>query len=207
MHAQEEHRLPARLIKLALTDDIVTEVLSGTDGRPVSLVALEPVVISGVRAGTKQLREWIPLDHVPPVLIQALLAIEDRRFFLILELTRSLSDERCGPISLGGSCTGWQYTDPAIGKNLFYSPKRTIWRKFKELVASLALEFKYRKQDILESYVNEIYLGQAGPVSIYGVGRRPPVLRQTTRPIVDRGNCADRWIDQRSQYLFTGEKH
>ncbi len=171
LHAQEEHRLPARLVKLALTDGIVTEVLSGTDGRPVSLVALEPVVISGVRAGTKQLREWIPLDHVPPILIQTLLAIEDRRFFSHfgvdpIAIGRALwTNITRGAVVQGGSTLTQQ-----LAKNLFYSPKRTIWRKFKELVASLALEFKYRKQDILESYVNEIYLGQAGPVSIYGVG-------------------------------------
>ncbi|NJL16041.1 MAG: transglycosylase domain-containing protein [Nitrospira sp.] len=171
MHAQEEHRLPARLVKLALMDGIVTEVLSGTDGRPVSLVALEPVVISGVRAGTKQLREWIPLDQVPPILIQTLLAIEDRRFFSHfgvdpIAIGRALwTNIARGAVVQGGSTLTQQ-----LAKNLFYSPKRTIWRKFKELVASLALEFKYRKQDILESYVNEIYLGQAGPVSIYGVG-------------------------------------
>ncbi len=57
-----------------------------------------------------------------------------------------------------------------LAKNLFYSPQRTMGRKFRELVAAMALEFKYRKEEILESYVNEIYLGQAGPVSIYGVG-------------------------------------
>jgi penicillin-binding protein 1B len=57
-----------------------------------------------------------------------------------------------------------------LAKNLFYSPKRTIGRKLRELMAAMALEFKYRKQEILESYLNEIYLGQAGPVSIYGVG-------------------------------------
>ncbi|MDH4300638.1 MAG: PBP1A family penicillin-binding protein, partial [Nitrospira sp.] len=171
LHAQEEHRLPARLVKLTLVDGIVTEVLSGADGRPVALVALEPVVISGVRAGTKQLREWIPLDQVPPILIQTLLAIEDRRFFSHfgvdpIAIGRALwTNITRGAVVQGGSTLTQQ-----LAKNLFYSPKRTIWRKFKELVASLALEFKYRKQDILESYVNEIYLGQAGPVSIYGVG-------------------------------------
>jgi len=171
LHAQEEQRLPARLVKLTLMNGVVTEVLSATDGRPVSLVTLEPVLISGVRAGTKQLREWIPLDQIPPSLIQTLLTIEDRRFFSHvgvdpIAIGRALwTNITRGAVVQGGSTLTQQ-----LAKNLFYSPKRTIWRKFKELVASLALEFKYRKQDILESYVNEIYLGQAGPVSIYGVG-------------------------------------
>jgi len=57
-----------------------------------------------------------------------------------------------------------------LAKNLFYSPQRTFIRKVKEALAAIVLESKYRKRDILESYLNEIYLGQAGFVSIYGVG-------------------------------------
>ncbi|MCX5724678.1 MAG: PBP1A family penicillin-binding protein, partial [Nitrospirae bacterium] len=56
-----------------------------------------------------------------------------------------------------------------LAKNLFYSPQRTMGRKFKEAMAALVLEVKYTKQEILESYLNEIYLGQAGFVSLYGV--------------------------------------
>jgi penicillin-binding protein 1B len=70
-----------------------------------------------------------------------------------------------GVLVQGGSTLTQQ-----LAKNLFYSPKRTIGRKLREVMAAMALEFKYRKEEILESYVNEIYLGQAGPVSIYGVG-------------------------------------
>lgn len=171
LHAQEENRLPARLIKLTLADGIVTKVLSAADGQPLSLVRLEPVLLSGVRGGTRQLREWTPLDQMPPTLIDTLLAIEDRRFFSHfgfdpIALGRALwTNIARGAVVQGGSTLTQQ-----LAKNLFYTPRRTLGRKFQEFVAALALEFKYRKQDILESYMNEIYLGQAGPVSIYGVG-------------------------------------
>lgn len=171
LHAQEDSRLSARIVKLTLLDGIVTQVLSGADGQPLSLVALEPVLISGVRGGTKQLREWIPLDQMPPALVDTLLAIEDRRFFSHfgfdpIAVGRALwTNITRGAVVQGGSTLTQQ-----LAKNLFYSPRRTFGRKFQEFVAALALEFKYRKQDILESYMNEIYLGQAGPVSIYGVG-------------------------------------
>ena len=131
----------------------------------------EPVLISGMRSGSRQVREWIPLDRVPPTLIRTLLIIEDRRFFshfgvdpiaigraLWVNMTR-------GVVVQGGSTLTQQ-----LAKNLYYSPKRTIGRKLREVMAAMALEFKYRKEEILESYLNEIYLGQAGPVSIYGVG-------------------------------------
>ena len=170
LHAQEANRLPARSVRLRLVDGIVAEVLSVSDGHPLSLVSLEPVLISGMRSGSRQVREWIPLNRVPPTLIQALLTIEDRRFFshfgvdpiaigraFWVNLTR-------GVLVQGGSTLTQQ-----LAKNLYYSPKRTIGRKLREVMAAMALEFKYRKEEILESYVNEIYLGQAGPVSIYGV--------------------------------------
>jgi penicillin-binding protein 1B len=171
LHAQEENRLPARAIRLILANGIVTEVLSVSDGQPLSLVSLEPVLISGMRSGSRQVREWIPLDRVPPTLIKTLLIIEDRRFF---------SHFGVDPIAIGRAfwvnmtrgvlVQGGSTLTQQLAKNLFYSPKRTIGRKLREVMAAMALEFKYRKEEILESYVNEIYLGQAGPVSIYGVG-------------------------------------
>jgi 1A family penicillin-binding protein len=171
LHAQEENRLPARSVRLILADGIVTEVLSVSDGRPLSLVALEPVLISGMRSGSRQVREWIPLDRVPSALIKTLLVIEDRRFF---------SHFGVDPIAIGRAfwvnmtrgvlVQGGSTLTQQLAKNLFYSPKRTMGRKLREVMAAMALEFKYRKEEILESYVNEIYLGQAGPVSIYGVG-------------------------------------
>jgi penicillin-binding protein 1B len=171
LHAQEEARLPARSVRLKLADGFVTEVLSVSDGRPLSLVSLEPVLISGMRSGSRQVREWIPLDRVPPTLIKTLLTVEDRRFFSHfgvdpIAIARAFwIDMTRGALVQGGSTLTQQ-----LAKNLYYSPKRTIGRKLQEVMAAMALEFKYRKEEILESYVNEIYLGQAGPVSIYGVG-------------------------------------
>ncbi|NOS80999.1 MAG: PBP1A family penicillin-binding protein, partial [Nitrospira sp.] len=69
----------------------------------------------------------------------------------------------------GGVVQGGSTITQQLAKNLFYSPQRTMGRKFKEALAALVLEVKYTKQNILESYLNEIYLGQAGFVSIYGV--------------------------------------
>lgn len=170
LHAQEENRLPARPVRLILTDGIVSEVLSVSDGRPLSLVSLEPVLISGMRSGSRQVREWIPLDRVPSALIKTLLVVEDRRFFSHfgvdpIAIGRALwINVSRGVVVQGGSTLTQQ-----LAKNLYYSPKRTMGRKLQEVMAAMALEFKYRKEEILESYVNEIYLGQAGPVSIYGV--------------------------------------
>lgn len=171
LHAQEESRLPARSVRLMLANGIVTDVLSLPDEQPASLVSLEPALISGMRAGSKQVREWIPLSRIPSALIETLLAVEDRRFF---------SHHGIDPIAIGralwanvthgGVVQGGSTLTQQLAKNLYYSPQRTMRRKLRESVAAIVLEFKYRKEEILESYLNEIYLGQAGSVSIYGVG-------------------------------------
>ncbi|MCS6897143.1 MAG: transglycosylase domain-containing protein, partial [Nitrospira sp.] len=171
LRAQPESRLPARLVRLRLTAGKIRELRSMTDHEPIPWVFLEPVVISGLRGGAKQVREWIPLDQIPPRLVEMVLAIEDRRFFSHigidpLAIVRALwANFARGAVVQGGSTLTQQ-----LAKNLYYSPQRTISRKLKELVAAVVLEAKYSKREILESYLNEIYLGQFGSVSIYGVG-------------------------------------
>ena len=171
LHAKEKSRRPGRSVRLMLVNGIVTDVLSLPDGQPASLLSLEPVLISGMRAGSKQVREWIPLSRIPSVLIESVLAVEDRRFFSHhgvdpIAIARALwANVTHGEVVQGGSTLTQQ-----LAKNLYYSPQRTMRRKLRESVAAIVLEFKYRKKEILESYLNEIYLGQAGSVSIYGVG-------------------------------------
>ncbi len=131
---------------------------------------LEPQLISGLRGESRQVREWLPMAEIPPRLVDALLSVEDRRFYRHVGIDpiavgRALwANVMRGAVVQGGSTITQQ-----LAKNLFYSPHRTWRRKIKESVAALVLEAKYRKADILESYLNEIYLGQVGSVSVYGI--------------------------------------
>jgi len=104
------------------------------------------------------------------VLVQAILAIEDRRFFehsgvdvngLARALIRNVSDERMGQ---GGSTITQQ-----LVKNTYLTPEKTFRRKYAEAMLSLALEQRLSKQDIFALYCNELYLGQRGAVSVRGV--------------------------------------
>ncbi len=170
LHAQPESLLKARVVGLTLDQGTITEVLSMPARTPVFPVYLEPELISGLRGGSRQVREWVPLADMPPFIVDAVLSVEDRRFFSHVGIDpvaigravwRNLTS---GVVVQGGSTITQQ-----LAKNLFYSPQRTFVRKMKEALAAIVLEVKYRKQDILESYLNEIYLGQAGFVSIYGI--------------------------------------
>lgn len=170
LHAQPEGHTKAAIVQLTLDQDRIAEVLSVAEGAPIFPVYLESELISGLRGESRQVREWIPLNQIPSRLIDIVVAIEDRRFYshpgidpiaIGRALWRNLTK---GDVVQGGSTITQQ-----LAKNLFYSPHRTMVRKFKEALAALVLETKYKKTDILESYLNEIYLGQAGFVSIYGV--------------------------------------
>ena len=160
--------VPARLV---LDQGRVAKVLSIEHGDELFPAYLEPQLISGLRGASRQVREWVSYDDMPAQFIDVLLAVEDRRFFSHpgidpVAVARALwTNVGRGTVIQGGSTITQQ-----LAKNLFYSPQRTFGRKFKESIAALVLEAKYSKKAILESYVNEIYLGQVGSVSIYGVG-------------------------------------
>ncbi len=113
----------------------------------------------------------LPLAQMPDQIVQAVLAVEDQRFFEHhgLDLRRIagalLADIRAGGITQGGSTLTQQ-----LAKNLFLSAGRTPLRKVREAAMALVLEARYSKQQILEAYLNEIYLGQDGVRAIHGVG-------------------------------------
>jgi penicillin-binding protein 1B len=171
LHEFPDLHLRPSPIRLTLGQGRVIKVLSIEHGDELFPAYLEPQLISGLRGASRQVREWVSYDDMPARFIDVLLAIEDRRFFSHpgidpVAVARAVwTNVARGTVIQGGSTITQQ-----LAKNLFYSPQRTLGRKLKESVAALVLEAKYRKKAILESYLNEIYLGQVGSVSIYGVG-------------------------------------
>jgi len=170
LHPQPEGHVDATMVTMPLDQGRVTDVLSPLDGTPLFPIFLEPELLSGVRGESRQVREWIPLAQIPPRIIETVLTIEDRRFYSHFGIDPiAVGRAIWTNFTKGGVVQGGSTITQQLAKNLFYSPQRTMGRKFKEALAALVLEVKYTKQSILESYLNEIYLGQAGFVSIYGV--------------------------------------
>ena len=155
-------------VHLGFTGDEIVE-LTG-DGIALESFTLEPEVLSNDLSSKGSKREALSFDEIPPVLVQAILAIEDRRFFdhsgvdvsgLARALLRNAGDERLGQ---GGSTITQQ-----LVKNTYLSPEKTLQRKYAEAMLALALERRLSKQDIFALYCNEIYLGQRGAVAVRGV--------------------------------------
>lgn len=160
---------PARRLRLRFAGGRITE-LRQEDGRDVASVRLEPLEIGSIETRLHEDRQPLAIDQVPQPLIAILLAVEDRRFFdhhgisLWSILRASWANLRAGQVEEGGSTLTQQ-----LVKNLFLSGERSLWRKGVEALMALLLELHYDKSLILETYLNEIYLGQQGPRAIHGV--------------------------------------
>ncbi|MFO7604286.1 MAG: penicillin-binding protein 1B [Gammaproteobacteria bacterium] len=162
---------PKRVIEVVLGDEAVASLRQVSGGIPLDLVRLEPMHIGGIYPQHKEDRVLIQLAQAPSNLLAALLVIEDRRFYehhgvdpraIARALWRNL---RAGKTVQGGSTLTQQ-----LVKNFYLSNERTLWRKGNEAIMSVLLDFHYAKNEILEAYLNEIYLGQDEGRAIHGFG-------------------------------------
>ncbi len=147
------------------------EIASITDakGHGLDRAELEPELLAALHGPHQEEREVIELRDVPGGFVQALLAAEDARFYShhgvdpLAVLRAAFANLRKGRIVQGGSTITQQ-----LVKNLYLGQERTWWRKMRETIMAPILDLRYSKDRILEVYVNEVYLGQRGPVAICG---------------------------------------
>jgi penicillin-binding protein 1B len=138
--------------------------------KPVTLARLDPLLIGGIYPAHNEDRVLVKLNEVPPLLIKGLIAVEDRQFYTHhgvdpRGVARALVTTLRGAGVQGGSTLTQQ-----LVKNFFLTPERTLRRKFTEMIMAQLLELHYSKEEILEAYANEIYLGQDGNRAIHGLG-------------------------------------
>ncbi len=141
------------------------------DSGAKALVRFDPALIGRIYPSHNEDRILVRRDEVPEVLIRALIAVEDRDFYRHHGVDSRavgralLANLRAGRVVQGGSTLTQQ-----LVKNFFLSNERTFWRKANEAVMALLLEWHYDKPEILEAYLNEVYLGQEGRRAIHGFG-------------------------------------
>jgi penicillin-binding protein 1B len=138
-------------------------------GRRIGRLTLEAPMLTALAPGEK--RRYTPLASIPRAMIDAVLVIEDRRFFDHpgvdpIGAVRALMTNVRGtkPYLVGGSTLTQQ-----IVKNTFLTPAKTLRRKLQEQFMALVLESRFTKDQILELYLNDVTLGQRGPFEIHGV--------------------------------------
>jgi len=158
---------PPRLARVTFRDGRVAGLRSA--GADLAILRLEPRKIGGIYPRHGEDRLLVRLEDVPMTLRDGLLAIEDRTFFRhwgfsVTGIARAaFTNLRSGTVVAGGSTITQQ-----LVKNYYLSAERTLSRKLRELLMAVLIEIHYTKGAILESYLNEVYLGQDGPRAIHG---------------------------------------
>ena len=161
---------PARALRLAFRGGRVETLHERGNDFPVDLARLDPLPIGGIYPAHNQDRVLVKFDEVPRDLVNALLAIEDRQFYSHIGVDpRGVARAAVATLSGKGVQGGSTLTQQLV-KNFYLTPERTLKRKVTEMVMALLLELHYDKQEILEAYVNEIYLGQDRNRAIHGFG-------------------------------------
>ena len=170
----------------------VVESINDDHGQPLSSYELEPLLITGLSDDPNRTkRRLVTYDEIPPNLIQAVLAIEDRRFFehngvnywRLMEAI--FHDLTTGQKQQGGSTLTMQ-----LARGFFLSPEKRIKRKLIEIIITFQLEHRFTKKQIFEMYANQINLGQRGSFSINGFGEASQAYFGKDVRQLDLAECA-----------------
>ncbi len=167
--------------------------ISDNHGQALSSYELEPLLITGLSDDANRTkRRLLAYNEIPQNVVNAVLAIEDRRFF-----------EHSGVNFL--SMAGWAWHDlirdrkhrggastltMQLAKLLFLSDNGTFKYKFIQITVAFQLEHRYNKQQIFEMYANRIPLGQRGSFSIDGFGEASQVYFGKDVSKLDLAECA-----------------
>ena len=167
-HASNEGRV--QRVGLALRGGRIERLTDLDEGTDVLSVELEPEVITGLYDQVWEERRVVKLYDVPSLLVKALLAAEDQRFFEHegIDLWRIVGAAWANLLA-GRAAQGGSTLTQQLVKNFFLSQERTLRRKLVEVCIATIVEHHYSKLEILENYLNEIYLGQRGAKSIFGM--------------------------------------
>lgn len=158
------------LTTFSIVNNRIENLKNATKGEKLALVNLEPELVASIFDENMEDRTVVPLTKIPQHLQDAVIAIEDERFYHHfgvdpIAIARALlADIRAMGLVQGGSTLTQQ-----LVKNFFLHNRKTFTRKLSEFFMAIIMEFNYSKEEILESYLNEIYFGQRGAASISGV--------------------------------------
>ncbi len=160
----------AQGVRVRFSGDYVAG-LSGTNGSKLDVVRLEPLLIGGIYPKNLEDRILIKLDQAPPYLLETLVAVEDRDFYHHFGVSpKSIARAIWVNTSSGAMRQGGSTLTQQLVKNFYLTNERSLSRKLNEAMMALLLEAHYSKRDILEAYLNEVFVGQDGQRAVHGFG-------------------------------------
>ena len=157
-------------LRISFAEGRIAQLQSAKNGADVTLARLEPMLIGSIYPAHKEDRVLVQLAEAPAELVNAIITIEDRKFYEHhgidpRGIARAVVATASGKGVQGGSTLTQQ-----LVKNYFLTSARSLRRKFTEMIMAVLLELHYDKDEIMQSYINEIYMGQDGKRAIHGFG-------------------------------------
>ncbi|CCK82092.1 penicillin-binding protein 1B [Desulfobacula toluolica] len=166
-----DEQMPERRFYIKIENNRVVNLQTSPDRTDKTMERLDPVIVGGFYPSSMEDRILVTLDQTPPLLGNAIICVEDKTFYshygidpksIFRAMLINLKNRR---MSQGASTITQQ-----LARNFFLTKEKTLIRKFNEMIMAAALELNYSKADILEAYINEVYLGQDGNRAIHGFG-------------------------------------
>ena len=170
----------------------IVQSITAENGAALSAYELEPQLITALSEDKNRTkRRLVTYNEIPPHLVQAVVAIEDRDFFQHggVNYLRIAKCAVADLITHHKTCGGSTLTQQ-LAKNLFLSPEKRLKRKMIEVLITFQLEARFNKQQIFEMYANEMNLGHRGSYEINGFGEASQVFFGKNLGQLDLAQCA-----------------
>jgi penicillin-binding protein 1B len=165
--------------------------ITAENGAPLAAYQLEPQLITALSGENRTKRRLVTYDEIPPNMVQAVLAIEDRRFFEhgginYMRIAKcAVEDTLTGHKECGGSTLTMQ-----LARGFFLSPEKKFTRKLIEIMITFQLEERFNKQQIFEMYANQVNIGRRGSFEINGFGEAAESFFGKDLRQLDLAECA-----------------
>ncbi|WP_350979025.1 penicillin-binding protein 1B [Shewanella sp. AC34-MNA-CIBAN-0136] len=158
-------------VMISFDSEGVSSVKRMSDKRELAVFHLEPVLLDRIIAGDGEDRLFVRTPEMPSMIIDALILVEDRSFYDHFGVN-PLAIARAAVVNItaGRTVQGGSTLTQQLAKNFFLSSERSIVRKVREAIMALIIDFRYSKDEILEAYLNEVYMGQDKARGVHGMG-------------------------------------
>ncbi len=159
------------LLRVEFKGREITTIHRMTEGDDVASAEIEPELLTNLFSDSREKRRPVHFEDLPKVMVDAVLAAEDKRFFehggfdIFRVFGAAWADLRHGGVSQGASTLDMQ-----VARSFFFTNERTWKRKVAETMMALELNHRFTKNQIFELYANEIYIGNRGSFAIHGFG-------------------------------------